>query len=116
MIGKYPRPKPLWKLYIGPLIMAVVVMLFPALARGNYEYLLDLGQLCGIYVIAVCGLTLLMGYTGQVSLGHAGFYALGSYIPAVLINSFHWPLPAAIAAGIAGTGIISLLIGGSILR
>lgn len=116
MISKYPRPRPLWKLYIVPLIMAVVVMLFPAFARGDYSYLLDLGQLCGIYVITVSGLTLLMGYTGQVSLGHAGFYALGAYIPAVLINSFNWPLPAAVAVGIAGTGVISLLIGGSILR
>lgn len=116
MIGKYPRPKPLWRLYIGPMIMAVVVALFPAVARGDHAYLLDLARLCGIYVIIVCGLTLLMGYTGQVSLGHAGFYGLGAYIPAVLINSFGWPLIPAILVGIAGTAIIGFLIGGSILR
>ncbi len=116
MIPGYPRPRPMWKLYIGPAIMALVVALFPIVARGDYSYLLDLGQLCGIYVIIVCGLTLLMGYTGQVSLGHAGFYALGAYIPAVLINSFQWPLAAAITAGVIGTALIGFLIGGSILR
>ena len=67
-------------------------------------------------MIIVCGLTLLMGYTGQVSLGHAGFYALGAYIPAVLVSGFNWPLPLAVAAGIVGTGLISLAVGGSILR
>lgn len=116
MIGKYPRPKPLWRLYIGPVIMALAVVLFPTVARGDHAYLLDLARLCGICVIIVCGLTLLMGYTGQVSLGHAGFYGLGAYIPAVLINSFHWPLIPAILAGILGTVIIGFLIGGSILR
>lgn len=116
MMSKYPRPKPLWKLYTGPLIMAIAVLLFPAFAHGKFSYLLDLGRLCGIYVIIVCGLTLLMGYTGQISLGHAGFYALGAYIPAVLINSFHWSMPLAIITGVIGTGIIGFLIGGSILR
>ncbi len=116
MIGSFPRPKPLWKLYTGPLAMIAAVIVFPLLARGSYSYLLDLARLCGIYVIIVCGMTLLMGYTGQVSLGHAGFYALGAYIPAVLINSFRWPLAGAIAAGIVGTGVIGLLVGGSILR
>lgn len=116
MKGKYPSAKPLWKLYIGPLVMLCVVALFPAIAHGSYAYLLDLAALCGIYVIIVCGLTLLMGYTGQVSLGHAGFYALGAYIPAVLIDSYKWPLIPAIIAGIAGTALIGGLIGGSILR
>jgi len=116
MITKYPRPKPLWKLYIGPLLMAIIVLLLPKFVPEDYSYLIDLIRLCGIYVIIVCGLTLLMGYTGQISLGHAGFYALGAYIPAVLINSLHWPLPIAIASGIAGTALISFLIGGSILR
>jgi len=116
MIGKYPRPKPLWRLYIGPMIMALVVAAFPAIARGDYAYLLDLAQLCGIYVIIVCGLTLLMGYTGQVSLGHAGFYGLGAYIPAVLIDSFNWPLIPAVLVGMVATAIFGFLIGGSILR
>ena len=116
MIGRYPVPKPLWKLYVGPIVMLLAVALFPLAARGGYSYLLDLARLCGLYVIIVCGLTLLMGYTGQVSLGHAGFYALGAYIPAVLVNSFTWPIPAAIITGVLGTALISLLIGRSILR
>lgn len=116
MKSKYPRPKPLWKLYIGPLAMLGVVALFPAIARGSHAYLLDLAATCGINVIIVCGLTLLMGYTGQISLGHAGFFALGAYIPAVLIDSCHWSLLPAVGVGVAATALIGLLIGGSILR
>ncbi len=116
MIPSYPRPKPLWKLYVGPLVMALIVALFPLAARGSHSYLVDLASLCGIYVIIVCGLTLLMGYTGQVSLGHAGFYALGAYIPVVLVNTLKWSIPAAIAVGIVLTGVIGFLIGGSILK
>lgn len=116
MIGGYPRPRPVWKLYTGPAAMILAVALFPTLARGGYSYLLDLGQLCGIYVIIVCGLTLLMGYTGQVSLGHAGFYALGAYIPAVLVHAFKWPIVLAIPMGLVATAAVSWAIGGSILK
>ncbi len=116
MTGKFPTPKPLWKLYTGPLAMAVAVAAFPAVARGSYSYLVDLASLCGIYVIIVCGLTLLMGYTGQVSLGHAGFYALGAYIPAVLVNEYRLSLPVAMVVGLVGTGLIGFAIGWPILK
>lgn len=96
--------------------MAATVALFPLAARGSYSYLVDLAALCGIYVVIVCGLTLLMGYTGQVSLGHAGFYALGAYIPAVLVSTFKWSIPAAAACGIVLTAAVGLMVGGSILR
>ena len=41
-----------------------------------------------LYAIALCGLNLLMGFNGQISLGHGAFYALGAYTAAILIDSF----------------------------
>ena len=48
-----------------------------------------------ILFIAVLGLDVLMGYAGQVSLGHAGFMAVGGYAAAVLATSYDWPPLAA---------------------
>jgi branched-chain amino acid transport system permease protein len=54
----------------------------------------------GILFIAVLGLDVLMGFAGQVSLGHAGFMAIGGYTAAVLATTYHWPPLAGIGAGI----------------
>jgi branched-chain amino acid transport system permease protein len=48
-----------------------------------------------ILFIAVLGLDVLMGYAGQVSLGHAGFMAVGGYAAAILATSYGWPPLAA---------------------
>ncbi|HVJ51372.1 MAG TPA: branched-chain amino acid ABC transporter permease [Aliidongia sp.] len=52
-----------------------------------------------IYAIAIIGLNLLTGFNGQLSLGHAAFYAIGAYTAAIMMDSFgvsyFWTLPAA---------------------
>jgi branched-chain amino acid transport system permease protein len=70
-----------------------------------------------IYIMVAVGLNLLMGFTGQVSAGHAGFLAVGAYIT-VLTGKF---LPAAGAAGALvagglGTAVVGLAIGLPTLR
>ena len=82
----------------------------------------------GILSIVVVGLNLLMGYAGQVSLGQAGFYALGAYASGILstLASRHklligvadrwwWPW-LAIVAGMVLTGGFAYLVGRPILR
>ena len=44
-----------------------------------------------IYGIAIMGLNLLTGYTGQISLGHSAFFAIGAYTAAVLSHQLGWP-------------------------
>jgi branched-chain amino acid transport system permease protein len=54
------------------------------------------------YAVAVLGLNLLLGYAGQISLGHGAFFALGAYVTAILVVKAGWPhlltLPAAAGA------------------
>jgi branched-chain amino acid transport system permease protein len=82
----------------------------------------------GILTIVVVGLNLLMGYAGQVSLGQAGFYALGAYASAILTtlterhnllpgiaDAWWWPW-LVIAGGMALTGLFAFLVGKPILR
>ena len=113
---KIPQPISAWKLYRGLLILLALVVVLPLLARGSNEYLLTLAQLCGIYVIIVTGLTLLMGFVGQVSLGHAGFYALGAYVAAVAVTAYHLPLWLAMLAALAITGVFMFIAGISLFR
>jgi branched-chain amino acid transport system permease protein len=82
----------------------------------------------GILSIVVVGLNLLMGYAGQVSLGQAGFYALGAYVSGILstlaarhqiwngvADTWWWPW-LSIVAGMALTGGFAYLVGKPILR
>ncbi len=63
-----------------------------------------------ILYIAVVGLDVLMGYAGQVSLGHAGFMAVGSYCAAILATSYGWPSLAATVAAIILSVLCALLL------
>ena len=55
----------------------------------------------GILFIGVLGLDVMMGYCGQVSLGQAGFMAVGGYTAAILATRYGWPPLAGIIAGVA---------------
>jgi branched-chain amino acid transport system permease protein len=78
-------------------------------------YYVSLAIIIGINTIITVGLCLLMGYTGQVSLGQAAFYGLGAYISAILSKSGLSPWVAmAIAAFL--TGIFAYVIGKPVLR
>ena len=48
------------------------------------EYYLTQLTMAAYYSLVILGLTVLMGYTGQISLGHAAFFAMGGYTTAVL--------------------------------
>ncbi|MBO0776842.1 MAG: branched-chain amino acid ABC transporter permease, partial [Actinobacteria bacterium] len=45
-----------------------------------------------VYVVAVAGLTVLIGLSGQISIGHGAFMAIGAYAAALMIGHLGWPL------------------------
>ncbi|MBN8908985.1 MAG: branched-chain amino acid ABC transporter permease [Rhodospirillales bacterium] len=57
----------------------------------SFEYYMFMGQSMLIYAIAVLGLNLLIGFNGQISLGHSAFFALGAYTAAILMTFGGWP-------------------------
>jgi acyl-CoA synthetase (AMP-forming)/AMP-acid ligase II/ABC-type branched-subunit amino acid transport system permease subunit len=61
------------------------------------------------YAVALLGLNLVIGYSGQLSLGHSAFFGIGAYTAAILYSDYSWPflatLPAAAAIG-AGLGLL----------
>jgi branched chain amino acid ABC superfamily ATP binding cassette transporter, membrane protein len=70
----------------------------------------------GINIILAASLNLINGYTGQFSLGHAGFMAVGAYVGVVFTTNFQMAFPVAILAGGVTAGLLGALIGLPTLR
>jgi branched-chain amino acid transport system permease protein len=103
---------------IGPglrtfLIFAVLVALGALIFPSSYFY--RVGTLVWINTLAVTGIVVLLGYVGLVSLGHAGFFAIGAYATAIGPN-YGIPSPLAMAGGVALAGLLALVVGRPILR
>ena len=84
---------------LGVVALAAGLAILP-LGLPN-DYYLTVLIVAGFHTIVTMGLNLLMGYAGQVSLGHAAFYGIAAYTTGILTAKFHWPVAAGIAAGIA---------------
>jgi len=69
-----------------------------------------------IFVIAVQGLNILVGYTGQISLGHAAFMAIGAYSSAILARELGFTFWTALPVSALLTGVIGLFFGLPSLR
>jgi branched-chain amino acid transport system permease protein len=64
-----------------------------------------------MYVTAVAGLTVLTGLSGQISLGHGGFMAVGAYATALVLLHFNWPFYAALLVAAAVTAAAGAVVG-----
>ncbi len=70
----------------------------------------------GLYLILAVSLNLIIGYTGQVSLGHAAFYGLGAYASALTAMHWHLPFPAALVAAMLVAALFGVGLGIPTLR
>jgi branched-chain amino acid transport system permease protein len=88
---------------------ALVLALLPLVLRNDYY--LSLLNFIGIHTILVVGLNLLMGYAGQISLGHAAFFGVGAYTSGILSATYGVNPWLAMAAGLGLAGLLAFLIG-----
>jgi branched-chain amino acid transport system permease protein len=79
-------------------------------------YVLHLAILAGIYIILTVSINLIIGYAGQVSLGHAAFYGIGAYASALVSLHWHLPFPAAALTAMLVAGLCGLALGLPTLR
>lgn len=100
--------------YGGMLALAAIVAMLPAFLPNNFYF--DIAILVGLNAIACIGLNLLVGYAGQISLGHAGFFGLGAYASAILTSSYGWPPLAALLAGAAGVALLAFAVARPIMK
>jgi branched-chain amino acid transport system permease protein len=91
---------------LWPLAAFAAAAVFPAVFGGNAATM-SVATECLIYAVAAASLALLMGYGGQVSLGHAGFLAVGAYTAAAVAIHLRLPLVLEILA----SGLITAAVG-----
>ena len=103
------KPTQTW-LWAGALLLACAL---PWLV-SDYRLFQFTGTL--IYAIVLLGLTILTGYSGQISLGHGAFFALGAYTTAILVTRFGVPYAATIPAAALVCLAVGFVFGRPALR
>ncbi|MDY7033006.1 MAG: branched-chain amino acid ABC transporter permease [Thermodesulfobacteriota bacterium] len=91
------------------LILSVFLIIFPFVTTNTYY--LSTMIFVGIHGIIAIGLCLLMGYAGQISIGHAAFFGLGAYTSAVLTSRFGFHPWSAFFLGVLLSSVVALAIG-----
>lgn len=90
-------------------VLSLLFLIWPMIESNPYN--LGLSNLIAIYAMVVLGLNLFIGYTGQISLGHAAFFAMGAYGSAIGTVSLGWsPWPVMILVALA-TAFVALAVG-----
>ncbi len=104
--------------YLGFVLFGLVLSLLPVLTSGGILKTSWIGIIGGtiIYSIAALGLNLLLGYSGLISLGTAGFMGLGAYISAYVTGNMGLPWEIGILAAVIIPVIMGILIGLASLR
>ena len=100
--------------YVRLLGLSLVVAFVPLFIKGDYY--MSVLVFMGINSLVVIGLSLLMGYAGQISLGHAAFYGIGAYCTGVLTTKFGFSIYTAFLGGIFLTTLVAIVIGIPALR
>jgi branched-chain amino acid transport system permease protein len=94
-------------------IFVLFLALFPFLFKNYYVYV---ANYVAINIIVVVGLNLLVGYTGQISLGHAGFFAIGAFGTILLMADCGFPFLLALPAAAVIAAMFGFLLGLPALR
>jgi branched-chain amino acid transport system permease protein len=94
-------------------VATAVVVLLPFLIDGYHQ---GIATYVAIYFIAILGLNILTGYTGQISIGHGAFMAIGGYTTVLLSSDRHWSLIATLPVALAVSFAVGVLVGIPALR
>jgi branched-chain amino acid transport system permease protein len=106
----YPLPIARWTVGIMGVLFFLVIPL------GLHEYYLSICNLVWIAVIGALGLNILVGYTGQVSIGHGAFMSVGAYTAANLATRLDSPWPVNLLAGGLMAAAVGAVVGIPSLR
>lgn len=100
--------------YFGLYIVIVILLVLPFVVPNSFY--LDLVIRMAINAVIVLGLNLLIGFAGQISLGHAGFLGIGAYASAVLPTHLGWHPVLAMGAGAVAAGLLAALVARPIFK
>jgi branched-chain amino acid transport system permease protein len=93
----------------------IVLVILP-LIFINQTFLISIFSQVLIFSIAAFGLNILIGFAGQISIGHASFIAIGAYLSAILTKNFHIPFIVTVFLSGGLSGLFGLVLGFPALR
>jgi branched-chain amino acid transport system permease protein len=93
---------------MGLLLAALAIVAVPLIFNDTY-WRTNL-TICAINVLLALGLDFILGYAGQLNLGHSAFYGLGAYVSTLLIVKLGIPFWGAFAAGVAFSGLAGMFL------
>jgi branched-chain amino acid transport system permease protein len=102
------------KSHLGLVLLTAGLLVLPFALPNAYAY--DVAIRVAINASVAIGLNLLIGYTGQISLGHAGFFGIGAYASAILTSRWGWPPLTALMAAAGGTALLAWVVARPILK
>ena len=102
------------KLLAASVLGVAALALYPVLIPNPYY--VHLLETILIYAVLLFGLDIVVGYTGQVSLGHAGLFGIGSYVTGVLVFKLGAPFWIALPAAVAGSALFGAVLALPALR
>ena len=102
------------KIFAASVLGIIALIAFPILIPNPYY--IHLAETILIYAILLFGLDIVVGYTGQVSLGHAGLFGIGAYITGVLVFKLGVPWPLAMIGSIGGAALFGAILALPALR
>ena len=91
-----------------PWVALAAAIVLPFVAGDYWLYLLSLA---GAYGVVSVGLNVLTGLSGQISLGHAGFFAIGAYVSTIAQLKYNVPFPLALVVAVAAGWLVGLGVG-----
>ena len=107
----YPKDQAWWRTtFIRAKMVALVAFLLVFPLTANL-YLVSIANVIGYTILSAMGVQLLIGYCGQITLGHAAFIAVGGYVTAIAMLQYHLPYPVGLVLGAIIAGLWSVLFG-----
>jgi branched-chain amino acid transport system permease protein len=108
----YHRELTIFDTDFGRIWMVIgLLLLFGIVPFVSSPFVLYVLNTIGIYAIAAVGLNLLIGYTGQISLGHGAFFGVGAYTAAILASKANFPFLLAVPAAGFFTAAVGMIFG-----
>lgn len=100
---------------MGWIVGLAALILLPFVFKMS-TFIITIINLTMIDVLAAMGLNLIMGYTGQISIGHAAFMSVGAYTSTILVQKLSLPVPVGIIAGTLMGAVFGFALGFPSLR
>lgn len=100
-----------WNISRGVLATCIiVVLLLICVPLTESRYLIDLSTEILVYALFALSLNVIIGFSGNVSFGHAAYFAIGGYANAILLTTYGWPLIFAFPAAVILSGVAAAFV------